>query len=178
MVKGIVSQQCQLDVRLPITMDILIKMLHALPLVHINPHEVCMYRAVLVTGFYCLMCPGELTESQHVLFVQGVQLQSHRVLLMLNSSKANKSHNLEVITLLAQEHSPCPVKLIWDYAKIRPWVLGQFFLWSDNSPLQYSDSASYYLCISTISGAASPIFQTTWSENWGHNAVAPDRGLL
>ena len=118
--KGITSQQRQPDVRLLITMDILVKMLHALPLVHINPHEVCMYRGVLVAGFYGLMHPGELTESQHMLLVQGVQLQSHRVVLTLNSSKANKSHNPEVITLLVQEHSPCPVKLIWDYAKIRP----------------------------------------------------------
>ena len=73
--KGIVSQQHQPDVRLPITMDILVKMLIALPLVPINPHEVCMYRVVLVAGFYGLMHPGELTESQHVLLVQGVQLQ-------------------------------------------------------------------------------------------------------
>ena len=131
-VKGIASQQCQPDVRLPITMDILTKMLHALPVVHINPQEVCMYRGVLVAGFYGLM---------HVLLVQGVQLQSHRVVLTLNSSKANKSNNPEVITLLAQEPSPCPVKLIWDYAKIRPHVAGPFFLWSDNSPLQYSDLA-------------------------------------
>ena len=93
-----------------------------------------------------LMHPGELTESQHVLLVQGVQLQSHRVVLMFNSSKANKSHNPEVITLLVQEHSPCPVKLIWEYAKIRPRVPGQFFLWLDNSPLHYSDLASI-ICV-------------------------------
>ena len=86
-------------------MDILVKMLHALPIVHIKPHEVCMYRAVLEVGFYGLMHPGELMESQHVLLVQGVQLQSHRVVLTLNSSKANKSLNPEVITLLVQEHS-------------------------------------------------------------------------
>ena len=48
---------------------------------------------------YGLMCPGELTEPQHALLVQGVQLQAHRVVLTLNSSKANKSHNPEVITL-------------------------------------------------------------------------------
>ena len=70
--KGIASQQCQPDVRLSITIDILTKMLHALPVVHINPQEVCMYRAVLAAGFYSLMHPGELTESQHVLLVQGV----------------------------------------------------------------------------------------------------------
>ena len=56
--KGIMSQQHQLDVRLPFTMDILVKMLHALPLVHINPHKVCMYRAVLVAGIYSLLHPG------------------------------------------------------------------------------------------------------------------------
>ena len=99
-----------------------------------------------MTGFYGLMHPEELTESQHVLLVQSVQLQSLRVVLTLNSSKANKSHNPEVITLLAQEHSPCPVKLMWDYAKIRPQVPGQFFLQSDNSPLQYSDLASI-ICV-------------------------------
>ena len=114
-------------------------MLHALPVVHVNPHEVCMHRAVLVAGFYGLMQLGELTESQHVLLVQGVQLQTHRVVIMLNSSKANKSSNPEVITLLAQEHSPCPVKLIWEYAKIRPHIVGQFFLRADNLSLQYRD---------------------------------------
>ena len=51
-----------------------------------------------------LDAPGELTESQHMLLVQDVQLQSHGVVLMLNSSKAKKSQNLEVIALLAQEH--------------------------------------------------------------------------
>ena len=97
-----------------------------------------MYGAVLVVGFYGLMCPGELTESQHVLLVQGVQLQLHRVVLTLNSSKAKKSQSQEVIILLAKEHS----KLIWDYTKIRPYIAGHFFLQLDNSLLQYSDLAS------------------------------------
>ena len=117
-------------------------MLHALPVVHVNPHEVCMYRAVLVAGFYGLMQQGKLTESQHILLVQGVQHQTHRVFIMLNSSKANKSSNPEGITLLAQDHSPCPIKLIWDYAKIRPHIADQFFLRADNSPLQYRDLAT------------------------------------
>ena len=87
--KGIVSQQHQPDVRLPITMDILTKTLHALPVIHGNPHK----KAVLVLGFYGLIHPGELTEFQHVCLVQGIQLQSHRVMLTLNSSKANSQTN-------------------------------------------------------------------------------------
>ena len=126
-------------------MDILVKMLHVLPVMHVNPHEVCMYRAVLVAGFYGLIKPGELTESQHILLVQGVQLQTHRVVITLNSSKANKSPDPENITLLAQEHSPCPVKLIWDYAKIRLCIAGPFFLRADNSPLQYRDLTTIIL---------------------------------
>ena len=136
----------------------------------------CMYRAVLLADFYGLMCPGELTESQHVLLVQGIQLQSHRVVLILNPLKANKSHNPEVITLLAQEHSPCPVKLIWDYAKIRPGVTGPFFLWLDNSPLQYSDLASIICLLAQFFTATSLIFPTTQIENWGRNSVVPLRG--
>ena len=66
----------------------------------------------------------------------------HRVVITLNSSQANKSPNPEVITLLAQENSPYPVKLIWDYAKIRLHIVGLFFLRVDNSPLQYSDLAT------------------------------------
>ena len=126
-------------------MDILVKMLHVLPVVHVNLHEVCMYRAVLVAGFYGLIQPGELTESQHILLVQGVQIQPHRVVITLNSSKANKSPNPEAITLLAQEHSSCPIQLIWDYAKIRPRIVGPFFLRADNSPLQYRDLTTIIL---------------------------------
>ena len=63
--KGIASQQHQPDVRLPITMDILVKMLHALPIVHINPHKVCMYRAVLVAGFY-MCCWCKAYSSNHI----------------------------------------------------------------------------------------------------------------
>ena len=73
---------------------------------HVNPHEVCMCRAVLVAGFYGLMQPGELTESQHILLVQGVQLQPHRVVISLNSSKANKSPNPEVITFISSGAQP------------------------------------------------------------------------
>ena len=98
--KGIASQQHRPDIRLPITVDILINMLHALPVIHSNPYEVCMYRAVLVVGFYGLMHPGELTESQHVFLVQEAQLQLHRMMLILNSSKVNKSNNPEVIHYL------------------------------------------------------------------------------
>ena len=58
--KGIAIQQQQPDVRLPITMDILVKMLHAFPVVLVNLQEVCMYRAVSVADFYGLMQPGEL----------------------------------------------------------------------------------------------------------------------
>ena len=39
------------DVRLPITLPVLERMLHA-PLIHDNQFEVCMYSALLRVGFY------------------------------------------------------------------------------------------------------------------------------
>ena len=40
--KGVATTPHELDVRLPITLPVLEKMLHALPLVHDNQFEVCM----------------------------------------------------------------------------------------------------------------------------------------
>ena len=57
-----------------------------------------------MAGFFGLMRPGELSESQHVLLVQGVQLQVFRVVLSLNSSEANKTPAPEVFTLFAQQN--------------------------------------------------------------------------
>ena len=93
----------------------------------------------------------------------------HRVMFSLNSSKASKSQKPDVITLLAQEHSPCPVKLMWDYAKIRLCITGLFFLKAENLPPQYSNLAS----IITIPRVTTIDFQAPHTENWRCNTVAP-----
>ena len=87
--KGVTSQPYQPDVRLPITLPVLVQMLQVLPLVHDNGYEVCMYSAILTLGFHGLFRPGELTFSPHTITVHNVHIRSNKASILLPSSKTN-----------------------------------------------------------------------------------------
>ena len=55
--KGVAASPHEPDVRLPITLPVLERMQHALPLVHDNQFEVCMYSALLTVGFHGFFYP-------------------------------------------------------------------------------------------------------------------------
>ena len=58
--KGVASTPHEPDVHLAITLPVWEKVLHALPLVHENQYEVCLFSALLTLGFFGLFHPGEL----------------------------------------------------------------------------------------------------------------------
>ena len=72
--KGVAASPHELDVRHPITLPVLERMLHALPLVHDNQFEVCMYSALLTVGFHGLFCPEELAMSEHAILAENVHI--------------------------------------------------------------------------------------------------------
>ena len=60
--KGVASSPHNLDVTLPITLPVLEKMLHALPLVNDNQFEVCMLCSSTNIGFSWLTLPGRVSH--------------------------------------------------------------------------------------------------------------------
>ena len=58
--KGVSNSHEQVDVRLPISLDILQSMIMALGMVAASPYEVALYTAVLSVGFFQLLHPGEM----------------------------------------------------------------------------------------------------------------------
>ena len=79
----------QPDVWFQITLPVLERMLHALPLVHDDHYEVCMYTALLTLGFHGLFRLGELALLEHVITVENVHIGTDVATIILNSSKAN-----------------------------------------------------------------------------------------
>ena len=77
----------ELDVRLPITLLVLERMLHALPLVHDNQFEVCMYFALLTVGFHGLLCPGDLAMSEHAILAENVHIGTNQAVIILPNPK-------------------------------------------------------------------------------------------
>ena len=82
----------QPDVCLPISITILHDMMNALPLIHPNHYEICIFSALLAVGFHGLFRPGKLTYSQHSITVDNVHVSTSRIIVVLLTSKANRMH--------------------------------------------------------------------------------------
>ena len=80
------------DVCLPISITILHDMINALPLIHPNHYEVCMFSVLLAVCFHDLFQPGELTNSQHSRIVDNVHVSTYRIVVVLLTFKANSTH--------------------------------------------------------------------------------------
>ena len=73
----------QVDVRLPISLDILQSMIMALDMVAASPYDVALYTAVLSTGFFGLLCPGEMVYSEHALTPTNIYISPTNVVCFL-----------------------------------------------------------------------------------------------
>ena len=67
-------------------------MINALPFIHPNHYEVCMFSALLAMGFHGLFQPGALTYSQQSITVDNVHVSACRIVVVLLTSKANSTH--------------------------------------------------------------------------------------
>ena len=88
--KGVSSSHEQVDVRLPISLDILQNMITALDMVGASPYEVSFYATVLSTGFFGLLHPGEMICSEHALVANNVHISSTKVVCLLPTSKVHR----------------------------------------------------------------------------------------
>ena len=82
----------QPEIHLPISITMLHDIISALPLIHPNHYEICMFSALLTVGFHGLFRLGELTYSQHTITVDNVHVSASRIIVVLLTPKANHMH--------------------------------------------------------------------------------------
>ena len=88
--KGVSNSNQQSDVCLPISLDILQKMMLALPMVVSSLYEISLCAAVLSGGFFGLLHSGEMVMSEHALVATNVYISRTKVVCLLTTSKAHK----------------------------------------------------------------------------------------
>ena len=149
--KGVAAQPHQQDIRLQITLPVLVRMLQALPVVHQNAYEVCLYSAILTLGFHSPFRPGELGWarvrsghgnggswvrqgdqspshfSPHAIAVHNVHIRSNRASIILPSSKSNHSSMPQQI-IVHTSNIACPISNLTAYVKSCPPKPGQLFI--------------------------------------------------
>ena len=138
--KGVAASPHELDVRLPITLLVLERMLHALSLVHDNQFDVCMYSALLIIGFHGLFHPGELAMSEHAILAENVHIGTSKAVIILPTSKTKCTCTVQHITINTSS-TACPIKAITAYALICPKRPGQLFIRLSGNPVLTQDIA-------------------------------------
>ena len=143
--KGVSNSHEQVDIRLPISLDILKNMITTLDMVAASPYDVSLYAAVLSAGFFGLLHPGEMVYSEHALVATNIYISSTKVVCLLQTSKVHRGPVPQLVHLYKQPNRTCPVTAFIKYAKVQPPKGGQFFIKVDGTPIN-SSALTNVLC--------------------------------
>lgn len=132
------------DSRMPITLDLLEKLLLILPLVCYNDYEVKLFSAAYSMAFFGFFRVGELTggshhNTNHSVRFQDVELftKHGKLRIILKHSKTDQEGRGEIVIIENDKfHSSIrPVSIISDYLNVRPEVPGNLFCHYGGQPL-------------------------------------------
>nr|XP_033794720.1 uncharacterized protein LOC117357763 isoform X1 [Geotrypetes seraphini] len=118
---------CSRDTRLPITHELLLRLMDALVEVASSPYEICLFQAAFAIAFFGALRVSELLVSplarlgSRGLLVQHVRLQASMVRLLIVSSKTDQSARGHWVVLHSVAAcSSCPVTRMRAFLELRP----------------------------------------------------------
>ncbi|CAG2200662.1 unnamed protein product [Mytilus edulis] len=145
MLKGTKQLRHSVDTRLPITYDILVKLVKALPKVIVGIYNQVLLKAMMSTAYFCFLRIGEIavkTESEIYRVIQREDIKFERVnghvSNMTITMKFYKHSNLQSKTLsIARrpENYLCPVKAIEEYLRLQNCPHGPLFRFKCGKPV-------------------------------------------
>ena len=160
--KGVQNSKGQLDTRLPITFQILKKLIDSLPYVIANHRERAMLKAMLLLAFAAFLRIGEIAikSSNHksrVIQVEDVKFNfAHSVLKSLSVSIVNYKHSdlhPKVIYIAREAKTTyCPVIAVYEYVQKTGIKSGPIFQFASGSPVSCSYFADKLKALLTFNG--------------------------
>jgi hypothetical protein len=142
MVAGMARGQIRKDVRAPITIDILRKIVPALDYICHSSFESVMFRASFVLAFFGFFriselvaqsasCSDRALQSQDV--VVNVAKELHVTIRYSKTDQLGRSTNLVIKKI--EGDSICPVNAMIGYIAVRPAIVGPLFCHYNHAPL-------------------------------------------
>lgn len=132
----------QKDTRMPISPEILNKLLHALPSVCYSNYESFLFSSLFSIAFFGFFRVGELVQNSNISIGHALQCHNIRYVSEHNSiqihipfSKTDQSGRGTTLMLPAISSPTCPVKLFKSYFDIRPHFQGTFFRHINGDPV-------------------------------------------
>ena len=163
------TTQPQTDQRLPITKDILDKLLHALPYATSTHSDHILWHAIFLLAYHACLRAGELTLSKNpanVISFSQVSTTTDTIQIQFLHYKHSRGHT-PMLSVRAQPLiSFCPVHALQQYLSIRGSQPGQLFVNPDKSPVTISQFSTI-LRSTAILSSIPPMRFTTHSFRIG-----------
>ena len=146
--KGFGRKTKNRDLRLPISLELLEKIIQVLPSVCHTWYEVLLFRTAFTLAFAALLRVSELAAVDkvtvgHALLRENVTSGQNSLTLFLASSKTDQDGKGAVIHLKRAGIDVCPVRLVGAFLAVRPKVGGILFC-HQNSTLEKIDPLTKY----------------------------------
>ena len=131
------------DLRLPITVDILERLIMNTGHVTDCLYQSLMLKAMFALSFYALLRPGEITNSIHNLYVHSLELLHDHLELKFYRFK-HRAGPPVTIHVAPQVSGSCPVRLVKAYMAHRKRTPGPLFCLSDGKPVSYRKLGDWF----------------------------------
>lgn len=128
------------DQRLPITFDLLHKIIGILSKVCFNNYEALLFKAAFALAFHALLRISELAVSngqfRHILSLDDISCLDGVLKIKICTSKTDQAGKGTLLTISKQtDQVICPVVLVNSYLKSRPNFQGPLFCHFNGKPL-------------------------------------------
>lgn len=130
------------DARLPITYDILKKLIANLPIICNSKYEGILFSTAFILSFFAFLRVGEVTVPNkdtiagHTIKVENICCNDEIIQLHLHSSKNDQFGKGIILTITKQVDTDfCPVRHLNKYLALRPKIGGPLFCHYGGKPL-------------------------------------------
>ena len=151
------SRSPQIDNSVPISKDLLGRIIFVLPSICSSNYESALFKAAFPLAYHGLFRISELTVcpqniSNHTVVVHNVEICNDYLDVYLSVSKTDQFGKGTNIHIPAQaDHKTCPLNLLKSFLQIRPKLEGPLFCHFDGPPLtRYQFSALLKRSLSTL----------------------------
>ena len=151
MLEGMKRSKHSKDARLPITLEILNKILNRLPVVCTSPYEALLFSAAFSMAYHGFFRVGEIVftklgQEHKILGVSDVKIRtinnSRVINVYIAFSKTDQEGKGTLICIQGNNTAACPVLLLQRYLLQRPNVNGALFCHTNGKPVtRYQFSA-------------------------------------
>ena len=191
---GLKKISLKIDIRLPITLDILYCLVQNLDKMSLHVYDKCMYQAMFCLAFFGFLRVSEFTScsgSSHSITFDNVSISPQFIAITMHSFKHSKSST--IITIPPHTSNPviCPISNLSIYVAKRGHLPGPLFIHRCQKPVTRSQFTKVLVSTLNLSnldssrykghsfriGAATFYMQQGWSDaqirkqgRWNSNA--------